>query len=133
MRGGGIRLLGRRLRLGAGAFGDHPDAGILGLLGGGDLLLGREVAQVEQHRFRLTDLGGDVLVAHRLASLALERLDLLRQLADDVLEPLEIVLRGLQPSSASCRRACSPATPAASSSTRRRASGLAWMISPMRP
>jgi len=36
-------------------------------------------------------------------------------------------------SSASWRRACRPAMPAASSSTRRRCSGLAWMISPMRP
>ena len=34
---------------------------------------------------------------------------------------------------ASCRRACRPEMPAASSSTRRRCSGLAWMISPMRP
>ena len=36
-------------------------------------------------------------------------------------------------SSASWRRACRPEMPAASSSTRRRCSGLAWMISPMRP
>jgi hypothetical protein len=74
------------------------------------------------------------LEAIGLAGLALEAVDLGFELGDDVLEPLEVGFGGAQAcSSASWRRECSPEMPAASSSSARRACGLAWISSPMRP
>ncbi len=64
----------------------------------------------------------------------LSAFDLGGELADHVFEALQVGFRPrVSRSSASWRRACRPEMPAASSSTRRRCSGFAWMISPMRP
>ena len=52
---------------------------------------------MQQQRFGAPHLTGNVAIAHRLPRLGLERGDLRRELADDVLDPLEIVLGGLEP------------------------------------
>ena len=96
--------------------------------------LRRDPAQMEQRRLGLAHVGRHLLVlappgapgasAHRSAAPAGRS----RPRAAP-----RLVSAAFSRSSASWRRACRPATPAASSSTRRRCSGLAWMISPMRP
>ncbi len=48
-------------------------------------------------RLDLTDFAGDFAVALRLPRLALQRLQLVGKLADDVAEPFEICFGGLQP------------------------------------
>ena len=96
-RRGGDRLLGRRFRLRAGAGGDFADADVLGMLGVGDFLHRRDVTQMKQRRLGLAHLLGDSAVAHGLAGLALEPIDLLGELADHVLEAGEVLLGGAQP------------------------------------
>ncbi len=63
----------------------------------GGLGIGGDPAQMEQRRLGLAHVGRHLLVAHRLARLALEPVDLLRELADHILKPREIGLGGLQP------------------------------------
>ena len=54
-------------------------------------------SQCQQQALLLANIVGDVLVARRLARLALEAVDLARDLDDDVLEPLQIVFGRVQP------------------------------------
>ncbi len=67
------RLRQRRLRLGL-------------------MLLGAAPAQVEKNGLRLADLGRQVLEARSLPRLPLQALDLALELADDVVQPLQILL-----------------------------------------
>src|SRR5208283_51396 len=86
-----------RLRLLAGARGNDADGLVLGSLRVAELGPGADPAQVEQQRFGSAHLAGNIAVAHRLPRLGLERSDLRGKLADDVLNPRQIVLGGLQP------------------------------------
>ena len=58
---------------------------------------GAEPAEMQHRRLGLADLAGEVAVARRLARLALQRLELLLDLGDHVVEPGEILLGGAQP------------------------------------
>ncbi len=60
-------------------------------------LCGGDPAQMEQQRFGAAHLAGNVAVAHRLPRLRLQRRDLGGELADDVLDPRQILLGGLEP------------------------------------
>ena len=80
----------------AGARGDDADRFVPGPLRLADLGLGREPAQVKQQRLGAPHLAGNIAVAHRLAGLGLQRSDLRRKLADDVFDPGQIVLGGLE-------------------------------------
>ena len=95
--GGGVGLARGRLRVLAGARGNDADGLVLGPLRVAELGLGADPAQVEQQRFGPAHLTGNIAVAHRLPRLGLERGDLRGKLADDVLDPYQIVLGGLQP------------------------------------
>ena len=95
--GGGVRLMRRGLGLRPGRLRDATHREGLRVVRLGDLGIGRDPAQVEQRRLGLADVGRHLPVAHRLARLALQRVDLLRQLADHVFEPPEIGLGRLQP------------------------------------
>ena len=70
---------------------------VLRPLGLGDFGLRRDPAQVKQQRFGAAHLAGNVAVAHRLPRLGLERGDLRGKLADDVFDPRQVVLGGLEP------------------------------------
>ena len=59
--------------------------------------LGQRPAQMQQRRLGLADVGGQVLEARRLPRLPLQVLDLAFELADHVVEPLEVLLGGAQP------------------------------------
>ena len=114
--------------------GDGAHAEVLGALGVADFGLRVDPAQMEQRRLGLADLGGDDAVADRLARLALERVHLAASWFDHVFDArADSVRRRAAAARLRCGAACRPEMPAASSSTRRRCSGLAWMISPMRP
>ena len=93
---GGDRLLfggfGLRQRTG----GDLAHAFVLGALGVHHLLRGGDVAQMEQGRFGLAHLLRHGAIAHCLARLALERVHLLGELADDVFETRQVLLGGAQ-------------------------------------
>ena len=52
---------------------------------------------MQQRRLGLADVGRQVLEARRLPRLALQAFDLAFELADDVVEPLEVLLGGAQP------------------------------------
>ena len=97
----GQALGGDRLVLG----GLHLLGGALADQRGGDrerrlrlalLLLGLRPADVQQGRLGLADVGRQVLEAGRLAGLPLQILDLALQLADHVVQPLEVLLGGAQ-------------------------------------
>ncbi len=88
---------------------------------------------MEQRRLGLADIGGQVLEARRLAGLALQAFDLAFELADHVVEAFEVLLGGAAAEARPRGGACRPEMPAASSSRARRACGLAWISSPMRP
>ena len=95
--GGRVGLLGGSFGLHAGCLGDAADAQILGVARLRDLGIGGDPAQMEQRRLGLAYVGRHLPVVHRLARLPLQRVDLLRQLPDHVLEPGEIGLGRLQP------------------------------------
>ena len=61
------------------------------------LRLGQRPAQMQQRRLGLADVGRQVLEARGLARLALQAFDLAFELADDVVEPFEVLLGGAQP------------------------------------
>ena len=123
--GGADRLDARGLGLLAGTFGHLANGEVMGMGGIVDVGMGLDPAQMVQRRLGLAHLGGDFAVADRLPRLFLQAVDLSGELADHVLDAGEVGFGSLSRSSASWRRACSPATPAASSSTRRRCSGFA--------
>ena len=52
---------------------------------------------MKQQRLGAAHLAGNIAVAHRLAGLGLQRSDLRGELADDVFDPGQIVLGGLEP------------------------------------
>ncbi len=95
--GGGIRLCGRGFGLRAGRLRDAADAHILRVAGFDNFGIRRDPAQVKQRRLGLAHVGRHLLVLHRLARLTLERIDLLRELPDHVLQPVEVRLGGLEP------------------------------------
>ena len=95
--GGDVGLAGRRLRLFAGARGDDANGFVLGALGFADFAARRDPAQMKQQRFGAAHLAGNVAVAHRLPRLGLQRRDLGGKLADDVFDPRQILLGGLEP------------------------------------
>ena len=95
--GGDLGLALGGLRLLAGAGGDDAHGLVLGALGLADLGLRGDPAQMEQHRLGPAHLAGDSAVADRLARLLLQRRDLRGELADDVFEPRQIGLGGLEP------------------------------------
>ena len=72
-------------------------ASSLRFCGLGDSVARRDPAQMEQQRFGAAHLAGNVAVAHRLPRLGLQRRDLGGELADDVFEPRQILLGGLEP------------------------------------
>ncbi len=88
---------GRSLRLLAGARRNDADGLVLGALGVGDLGAGADPAQMEQQRLGAAHLAGNIAVAHCLPRLGLQRRDLRGELADDVFDPRQIVLGGLEP------------------------------------
>ena len=67
------------------------------MLGVGNLGLRGEPAQMEQQRLGAAHLAGNIAIAHRLAGLGFQRSNLRRELADDVFDPGQIVLGGLEP------------------------------------
>ena len=75
--------------------------------------------------------GGDSAAPDAPASVRVCELRLDRR--DHVVEPHQVVFGGVEPSSVSRRRACTPAVPAASSSRSRRSAGLASISAPTRP
>ena len=81
----------------AGARGDDAYGLVLGALGLSDFGLRADPAQMEQQRLGAAHLSGNVAIAHCLPRLGFERSDLRGQLADDVLDPRQIVLGGLEP------------------------------------
>ncbi len=90
LRGGGPGLLLR-------ALGDGPQVlrGLALRLRG--LLAGVRKRDRQLQRFEAADLRRKSLVSRGLPALLLERLDLRRELAQHVLDPHEVVLRGLEP------------------------------------
>ena len=94
--GSGVGLAGGGFRLGAGAVGDLAYRRDMRGVGLGHLVLRLHEAQVEQCGLRLADVLRQRAIAYRLAGLALQRIDLARELADDVFEPGEVLLGGAQ-------------------------------------
>ncbi len=91
-------------RLDAGSFGlvlgalrHLADREIVGLAGFVDVGVGADPAQMEQGRFGLADLGGDLAVAHGLAGLLLQAFHLPCELADHVFDAGEVGFGRLQP------------------------------------
>ncbi len=131
--GGGLELAPGGLGLLAGARCDHPHRQILGVLGFCVLAIGGDPAQVEQGRLGLANLLGDDTVADRLLGLALEGLDLAGELVDDVLEPRQVGLGPPQPQLRLVPARMQAGDAGGLLQHARRCSGLAAMISPMRP
>ena len=93
---GGFGLLTQRLALSLGFLGDHAECRLkrgLFLLHMG---AGRHPMQMMLQGLGLADLSGNLAVALRLAGLALQRLQLRGELADQVAEALKIGFRGLE-------------------------------------
>ena len=88
---GGVQLLGRARSATAAV------ASASACLASRLLRLGSGPAQMQQRRLGPADLGREVLEAGGLARLALQAVDLRLELADHVVEPLEVLLGGLQP------------------------------------
>ncbi len=95
--GGRVGLMPRGLGLRAGRLGDAAHALVLRAAGFRHFGIGRDPAQMEQRRLGLAHVRRDLAVAHRLACLPLQRVDLLRQLPDHVFEPRQVGLGRLQP------------------------------------
>ena len=95
--GGADRLDARGFGLLAGALGHLANVEVVGARGFGDVGIGLEPAQVEQHGLGLAHLGGDFAVADRLPRLLLQAVDLAGELADHVLDAGEVGFGGLQP------------------------------------
>ena len=94
--GAGVGLGSQRLGLGFGGARDLLQRGGEVALLGIDLPLRFGPAQMQQDRLDLADLGGELLVAPRLPRLAPQALDLRLELAQDVVEALQIAVRRLE-------------------------------------
>jgi hypothetical protein len=79
-----------------GAVSHFTLGGMQGLLGLGQRLAQGFVLEMEQDRFGLADLTGDVAVAAGLTRLTLQGLQLVVELADDIDHAFQILLGGLQ-------------------------------------
>ena len=90
-------LPGGRLRLLAGSFGDKANGLVSGPFGVADFGLGGDPAQVKEQRLSTAHLLGNRAIAHGLLGLRLERGNLRGELTDDVFDPREILLGGLEP------------------------------------
>ena len=93
----GYRKDARRLALQPRPFGDDACLGLELSLGGDELGAGVQHREMHQQGLGATDMGGDILVAHRLPRLLAQRIDLRFQMAQHVLDAGEIILGGLQP------------------------------------
>ena len=93
--GGDLRLAGGGLRVFAGARRNHANGLVLGAAGFADFAARRDPAQMEQQRFGAAHLAGNIAVAHRLPRLGFQRRDLGGELADDVLDPRQVLPRPL--------------------------------------
>jgi hypothetical protein len=93
---GGDGLEPRRLGLDAGGLGAVAHARLDRALGLGQRRRHLAPAQPQKRRLALADLGGEALVAHGLARLALEALHLGAELDDHVLDPGEVLLGRLE-------------------------------------
>ena len=95
--GGDFGLAGRRLVCSPVRSATTRMASSRIALGFDDLGAGSDPAQMEQQRFGAAHLAGNVAVTHRLPRLRLQRRDLAGELADDVLDPRQILLGGPEP------------------------------------
>ncbi len=127
----GLKLC--RLHLVVRLFGDRRHGLVQGAFRLAFRLLGLRPANVQEHGIMGADIGRQLLEAVRLTGLAFQAFDLAFELGGDVFERSRLVSAARSLSSASWRRECRPEMPAASSSNCRRAWGLAWISSPMRP
>jgi hypothetical protein len=129
----GLIMAAARLREVARCLGELPDHAFercLLALDDGQRL---QPAGIKLHRLEPADGSRQLAVFQGMAGLTLEAAELLGELADDVVEPDEIVLGGLELQLGVVATGVEPVMPAASSRMRRRACGLALMISPIWP